>query len=83
MLTGGGTLRSWAVVHRSQVESLQADTPFAIGLVKLDEGPLVVARTSDDLRTGDRVRVTFTTIGRRRLPTFVASTVSGFRRNER
>lgn len=77
VLTGAGTLRSWGVVHRSQVENLQADTPFAIGLIELDEGPLMIARTSDDLRTGDRVGVTFREIGGRWLPTFVAWSKSG------
>jgi len=69
-LAGRGRVVSWAVVHRSQVEELQAEAPYRIGLVELEEGPRLVAWIAEGAGTGDVVAVSFRDIAGRALPVF-------------
>lgn len=52
--SGGGIVYSLTVVHISTDPS--ALSPYAVGLIELDEGPRLLGRlTSTDLSIGDRV----------------------------
>lgn len=55
---GGGTLVSWAVVHRAPLPGLP--TPYVAALVEVDEGPWLLVRLRTDeesLRAGTPVRL--------------------------
>ncbi len=59
-LAGTGTVYTFSVVHRGPTKEF-SDTPYAVGLIDLDEGVRMVAGISapdlTQLRIGDRVRV--------------------------
>lgn len=42
--TGRGTLASWTVVHRAPSPDFAAEVPYTVALVKLAEGPQLMAR---------------------------------------
>jgi uncharacterized OB-fold protein len=53
-----GTVIAAALTHRTSSEALRGQVPFLVVLVRLDDGPLVLATTSEDgLRAGVRVVV--------------------------
>jgi uncharacterized OB-fold protein len=43
-VTGRGTLYSYTVVHRAPSAALRDETPYAIGIVRLAEGPHIMGR---------------------------------------
>ena len=62
-LSGRGTVFSWIVVHQSQHPAFNADTPYNVAIVELDEGPRLhtnlVDCSNDQIRIGMRVEVVF------------------------
>ena len=60
--SGRGTLESWVEFHRAYWDGFKADLPYLVGLVRLDEGPLFIARLNADesaLKCGAPVRIVF------------------------
>ena len=62
-LSGRGTVFSWIVVHQSQHPAFNADTPYNVTIVELEEGPrlhtnLVECR-NDQIHIGMPVEVVF------------------------
>ncbi|PZW48065.1 hypothetical protein C8P66_10669 [Humitalea rosea] len=47
-ISGRGTLVSWVRFHRAYWDSFRADVPYAVCLVKLDEGPLMLSNFAGD-----------------------------------
>lgn len=45
--SGRGTLKSWSVVRRPVSEAYAADTPYALALVELAEGPTMMSTLVD------------------------------------
>lgn len=77
-VTPKGTLLAHVVFHKAYHPSLEADVPYAVGLVRLSAGPVMVTRllgrAPGAWRTGDRVRATFEVqVGEWRLPCFAAA----------
>ena len=62
-VSGRGTLLSWVVFHRAYWPGFDADVPYQVCLVQLEEGPIVVsnlvATTDRDVEVGKPVRVIF------------------------
>ena len=62
-LSGRGTVFSWIVVHQSQHPAFNADTPYNVTIVELEEGPRlhthIVECPSDQIRIGMPVEVVF------------------------
>ena len=52
---GGGSVHSFSVVHRAPGPAFRQDTPYAVLLVELDEGPRMIS----SLVHGDAAAVTF------------------------
>lgn len=64
--SGQGTVYSFTIVHQVGRPALDAETPFTLVLVDLDEGPRVLARLAADAGAtaiGDRVRAGFRAVG--------------------
>ena len=66
-LSGRGHVFSWIVVHQSQHPAFNADTPYNVAIVELEEGPrlhtnLVDCR-NDAIRIGMPVEVVFSKVG--------------------
>jgi uncharacterized protein len=72
-LTGMGTVYTFTIVHRGPSKEF-SDTPYAVGLVDLDEGIRMMggllATSLDKLQIGDPVRVKFETRGEAMIPAF-------------
>ncbi len=62
-LSGRGTVFSWIVVHQSQHPAFNADTPYNVTIVELEEGPRlhtnVVDCTNEQIHIGMPVEVVF------------------------
>jgi uncharacterized OB-fold protein len=62
-LSGRGTVYSWIIVHQSQYPAFNADAPYNVAIVELDEGPRlhtsVVGCPHDQIHIGMRVEVVF------------------------
>jgi uncharacterized protein len=61
-MSGTGTLFSWIVMHRRYLAGFDDVLPYPVGLVALDEGPLVLTRLLGDpasIRCDQRVEVEF------------------------
>jgi uncharacterized OB-fold protein len=43
-VSGRGTVWSWIVIHRRYLQGFDDEIPYPVGLVQLDEGPLILAR---------------------------------------
>ena len=59
---GTGTLESWCDFHRAYWDGFRDELPYRVGLVRLAEGPLYVARLGGEAasaRLGAPVRVAF------------------------
>ena len=60
---GGGTLQNFTKIHRGMPGF---DSPFALGVIALDEGPVLTAQLADwdfeNLRLGQRVELVIGTI---------------------
>jgi uncharacterized protein len=64
VVSGRGTLVSWATFHRAYWPAFRDDVPYHVCIVQLDDGPLVVGnfadnRLPDDVRMGMALRVEF------------------------
>ena len=61
--SGKGVLKSWAVFHRADGKSFEPDLPYTVCLVRLEEGPLFVAKFAKGMKrepvVGAAVRVVF------------------------
>jgi uncharacterized OB-fold protein len=59
--SGQGELYSWIVVHRAFSEAFEADVPYTVGVVELDEGCRMLARIEieERPRIGMRLAVDF------------------------
>ena len=62
-LSGRGTVFSWIVVHQSQHPAFNADTPYNVAIIELEEGPRlhtnIVECTNDEIHIGMPVEVVF------------------------
>ena len=62
-LSGRGTVFSWIIVHQSQHPAFNADTPYNVTIVELEEGPrlhtTLVDCANDQIRIGMPVEVVF------------------------
>ena len=60
---GAGSLKSWTVIRRAVSAAFEADVPYVVALVELDEGPTMMANlvtpNPESLVMGQRVQVTF------------------------
>jgi hypothetical protein len=62
---GGGYVWSVAVYERALDPRFAADVPYAVALVKLDDGPEMIGRVlvvADDVTIGQRVRPVFSPV---------------------
>lgn len=61
--SGGGSLKTWTVIRRAVSAAFEADVPYVVALVELDEGPTMMTNLiTDDVESlvmGQRVQVTF------------------------
>lgn len=68
---GTGTIYTYSVVHRAPDPDFQAEAPYTIGLVELDEGVYVFSRFIGEARIGAPVSVAFEPVGSHgKLPVF-------------
>ena len=62
-VSGHGTLLSWVRFHRAYWDGFREDVPYAVVLVGLEEGPLMlsnlVGAEPEMLKIGDRLQVCF------------------------
>jgi uncharacterized OB-fold protein len=62
-LSGRGTVYSWIVVHQSQHPAFNADVPYNVAIIELDEGPRlhtnIVECPNEQIHIGMRVEVVF------------------------
>ena len=62
-LSGRGTVFSWIIVHQSQHPAFNADSPYNVTIVELEEGPrlhtTLVDCANDEIRIGMPVEVVF------------------------
>jgi uncharacterized OB-fold protein len=62
-LSGRGTVYSWIVIHQSQHPAFNADTPYNVAIVELEEGPRlhtnIVDCPNDRIHIGLPVEVVF------------------------
>jgi uncharacterized OB-fold protein len=62
-LSGRGTVYSWIVVHQSQHPAFNADVPYNVAIIELDEGPRlhtnIVECPNEQIHIGMPVEVVF------------------------
>ncbi len=62
-LSGRGTVYSWIIIHQSQHPAFNADTPYNVAIIELEEGPRLhtnlVECTNDEIHIGMPVEVVF------------------------
>lgn len=62
-MSGQGTVHSFTIVHRAAFPEFQAQTPYVVALIDLEEGPRmmtnIVGDDARDVRIGDAVTVVF------------------------
>jgi uncharacterized OB-fold protein len=62
-LSGRGAVYSWILIHQSQHPAFNADTPYNVAIVELEEGPRlhtnIVDCPNDRIRIGLPVQVVF------------------------
>lgn len=62
-LSGRGTVFSWIIVHQSQHPAFNADVPYNVTIVELEEGPRlhthIIDCPNDQIRIGMPVEVVF------------------------
>ena len=74
--SGWSTLKTYTIVHRAGHPSWAAVAPYAVGLVELDEGPVLmthVLATPAPCRVGSLMDVQFVKLGDWVLPCFAPS----------
>jgi uncharacterized OB-fold protein len=68
-LSGFGSVHSWVVFHQKYYAGFAEELPYAVVLVKLDEGPQLMSNLvgvpNEAMRIGQRVRVTFRDVDER------------------
>lgn len=70
-VSGQGTLRSFTVIHRPGHPAWSAAAPYAVGLVRLEEGPVMLSHIlGEGLTVGQALKLAPTDIGGRVLPCF-------------
>src|SRR5262249_24362197 len=71
---GRGTLWSWVVMHRAYLPTFPFAPPYVVGLVELEEGPLVASRFDLETALGLElpVEASFEAVGERTILTFRA-----------
>ncbi|MEW5421617.1 Zn-ribbon domain-containing OB-fold protein [Amorphus sp. 3PC139-8] len=74
--SGDARLVSWVVYHRSYHPEVEADVPYAVGLVQLDEGPRLLARlfgpsNLEDFHVGQSLTLTINSRNGVSLPAFI------------
>lgn len=71
---GRGRLKSYSIVHKPGHPGWLPITPYAVGLVELEEGPtmltFIVRQPQEELAVGNEVEMTPTGIGGQTLPAF-------------
>ena len=62
-VSGKGEVYSFTVVHRAPSKGFEADVPYVVAVIALDEGPHLMSRLidvqPDSVRIGQRVTVDF------------------------
>jgi hypothetical protein len=62
-LSGRGKVYSWIVIHQSQHPAFNADTPYNVAIIELEEGPRlhsnIVGCANEDIHIGMPVEVVF------------------------
>lgn len=62
-VSGRGELLSWVRFHRAYWDGFREDVPYAVILVGLEEGPLMLSNLlgaePEDLKIGDKLEVAF------------------------
>ncbi|MBI4182797.1 MAG: OB-fold domain-containing protein [Proteobacteria bacterium] len=62
-VSGRGRVLSWVVFHRSYFPAFEADVPYNVVMIALDEGPVVISTivgiANEGIRKGLRVEATF------------------------
>lgn len=65
--SGRGTVYTWSVVHRNDVDPFDAELPYVVAMVDLEEGPRVATRIVDvaapDVHIGLAVTVVYRRFG--------------------
>jgi uncharacterized OB-fold protein len=63
VISGKGTIYSWAVIHHPIDKRLTDEVPFVITLIELEEGPRIAGRLigykHDEIKVGMPVRVRY------------------------
>lgn len=71
---GRGRIYSFVVYHRVYHPAFEADVPYTVAIVELDEGPRLIANIVDtdpaEIRCDMRVRVVFEDRGEATIPQF-------------
>jgi uncharacterized OB-fold protein len=66
-ISGRGTLYSYTIIHRAPTPAYQADAPYVIGHVTLEEGPRMIANLvgiqPDDVKIGMSLEITYLDVG--------------------
>lgn len=76
-VSGRGEVQTFTSVHRAGNAGWQSVTPYVVGLVRLEEGPVLLTQFSDDadaLHEGAPCEVVFTRVGAWTLPFFRRTT---------
>ncbi|UOQ48914.1 OB-fold domain-containing protein [Gracilibacillus caseinilyticus] len=71
--TGKGRLKTWSVVHRAGHPAWQSLTPYAVGIVELEEGPSLLTHLlirEKELRYQLPVEISYHVLNERQLPFF-------------
>ncbi|SCU90949.1 conserved hypothetical protein [Cupriavidus necator] len=70
--SGFGTVHTYTTVHRAPSEAFDADVPYLLALIDLDEGIRIMTNilnaTETDVSVGAKVRIVFESRGDRVLP---------------
>ncbi len=73
-VSGRGTVTAFSVIHQAPFDSYAADVPYAIAVVKLEEGPQlmtnIVGCEPDEVAVGMAVEVAFEARGDQAVPQF-------------
>lgn len=73
--TGRGNIHTFSTVHRTSDERFSHLVPYILAIVELDEGPRmmarILARSQEQIRCDDPVRLVFEKTGNYTLPQFV------------
>ncbi|UOQ84509.1 Zn-ribbon domain-containing OB-fold protein [Gracilibacillus salinarum] len=71
--TGKGRLKTWSIVHRASHPAWQSLTPYAVGIVELEEGPSMLTHLlirAEELHYQLPVEISYHVLNERQLPFF-------------